>query len=50
MNQPSEALMDQVFPNVPVRDGIEEFETLLSVKKAQDLLGYTPDHSWRAYL
>jgi hypothetical protein len=35
---------------VPVRDGIGEFETLLSITKARDLLGYMPAHSWRAYL
>jgi hypothetical protein len=50
MNRPSEALMDQVFPDVPVRDGIGEFETLLSITKPRDLLGYMPAHSWRAYL
>jgi nucleoside-diphosphate-sugar epimerase len=50
MNRPSEALMAQVFPDVPVRDGIGEFETLLSITKPRDLLGYMPAHSWRGYL
>lgn len=50
MNRPSEALLAQVFPDVPVRDGIGEFETLLSITKPRDLLGYIPAHSWRAYL
>ncbi len=47
MNRPSRALMAEVFPGVPLRGEIEEFETLLGIKKAQRLLGYTPQYSWR---
>jgi hypothetical protein len=39
--------MAQVFPDVPVRDYVGEFETLLSIGKARELLGYMPAHSWR---
>jgi hypothetical protein len=35
---------------VPVRDSVGNFDTLLSVKKAGDLLGYLPQHSWREFV
>jgi nucleoside-diphosphate-sugar epimerase len=38
MNRSSAKLMEDVFPDVPLKDGIEEFETLLSVEKARNLL------------
>jgi nucleoside-diphosphate-sugar epimerase len=47
MNRPNRELMAEVFPAVPLRAGTGDFETLLSVKKAERLLGYTPQHSWR---
>ncbi len=47
MNRPNRELMAEVFPNVPLRDGIGEFETLLSIQKARQQLGYTPQYSWR---
>ena len=50
MKTPSVDLMAQVYPGVEVRGNIGTYETLLSVKKAQDLLGYVPGHSWRDYL
>jgi nucleoside-diphosphate-sugar epimerase len=50
MNRPNLDLMMEVFPNVTVLDGTGEFETLLSVSKAHEMLGYTPEYSWRQYL
>jgi nucleoside-diphosphate-sugar epimerase len=47
MNRPSRELMAEVFPNVPIRGDIGEFETLLSVDKARRMLGYSPDFTWR---
>jgi len=47
MKTPSRALMAQVFPAVPIRGEIGEFETLLSIAKARRLLGYAPKYSWR---
>lgn len=47
MNRPSRALLAEVFPEVPLRGEIEEFETLLSITKARKLLGYQPAYSWR---
>ncbi len=47
MNRPSHELLAEVFPGVPLRGEIEEFETLLSIRKARKLLGYNPQFSWR---
>ena len=47
MNRPSADLMAEVYPDVELRDGLGEFETLLSTEKARRLLGYEPEYSWR---
>lgn len=47
MTAPNDALLDDVFPDVPRRDGIGEHTTLLSIDKARRVLGYSPEHSWR---
>jgi hypothetical protein len=39
--------MAEVYPDVPVRGELAEFETLLSIAKARRLLGYEPRYSWR---
>jgi nucleoside-diphosphate-sugar epimerase len=35
------------FPGVPVRPGLGEFETLVSVDKARERLGFVARHRWR---
>lgn len=47
MHRPSAELMAEVFPGVPVRAGLGEHETLLSIDKARRVLGYDPVWSWR---
>ena len=47
MNKPNAYLMSEVYPGVPLRDGTGDFETLLSIDKARELLGYAPGYSWR---
>jgi nucleoside-diphosphate-sugar epimerase len=47
MNRPSSELMREVFPGVPVRANLGEFETLLSIGRAREVLGYEPKYSWR---
>ena len=47
MNRPSADLMAEVYPDVELRGGVGEFETLLSIEKARRLLGYEPAFSWR---
>ncbi len=47
MERPSEELMAEAFPEVPLRKRLGERETLLDIARAQERLGYTPQHSWR---
>jgi nucleoside-diphosphate-sugar epimerase len=47
MKRPSRELMAEVFPGVPLADGVEGTETLLSIDKARHVLGYDPRFSWR---
>jgi len=47
MPQPSRDLMAEVFPGVPVRDGVGGNDTLLGIGKARRLLGYDPVFTWR---
>jgi nucleoside-diphosphate-sugar epimerase len=42
----SELLADQ-FPGTEIRRELGDHETLLSIDKARDLLGYEPEFSWR---
>ncbi len=48
MSRHSAELAAEVFPDVPVTKQLGPHETLLSVAKARDLLGYEPRHSWRS--
>ncbi len=48
MNRTNRELMAEVFPGVPLREDVGDFDTLLSVDKARKLLGYAPQYSWRA--
>jgi nucleoside-diphosphate-sugar epimerase len=47
MQRPSRELMAEVFPGVPVADGVAEHGTLLSIDKARAMLGYSPQFTWR---
>jgi nucleoside-diphosphate-sugar epimerase len=50
MNRPSRELMAEVYPSVPYRPTAGDFDTLLSIEKAQKLLGYDPHWSWRDHI
>jgi nucleoside-diphosphate-sugar epimerase len=50
MDRPSAELMAEVFPGVPIRRTLGEFETLLAVDRARADLGYSPAHSWRDHV
>ena len=39
--------MAEIFPGLPVCDGVQGTDTLLSIDKARRVLGYSPDFSWR---
>jgi nucleoside-diphosphate-sugar epimerase len=47
MQRPSRELMAEVFPGVPVGDGVTGHDTLLGIDKARRMLGYSPDFTWR---
>jgi UDP-glucose 4-epimerase len=47
MSRPNTALVAEEFPGVEIRRDLGEHDTLLSIDKARDVLGYRPQHSWR---
>jgi nucleoside-diphosphate-sugar epimerase len=46
MRRDSADLMAEVYPSVPLRRAIAGRETLLSIERAGQLLGYDPQHGW----
>jgi len=50
MTRPSADLMAEVFPGVPIRDGVTGTQTLLSIDRARKYLGFEPEHSWRDHV
>ena len=50
MNRPSAELLAEVFPGTGLRRPVGEFETLLSIDRAREILGFEPAHSWRDHL
>lgn len=48
MSRPNDALLDEVFPGVPRKRPFGAHDTLLSIDKARRILGYEPEHTWRA--
>jgi nucleoside-diphosphate-sugar epimerase len=47
MTRPNAELMAAFYPSVPFTAEVRQNETLLSIGKAQRLLGYEPQYSWR---
>jgi hypothetical protein len=47
MNRPSCELLAEVFPDAPLTRELGQFDTLLAIDGAKQLLGYQPRHSWR---
>ncbi|MFP8952459.1 NAD-dependent epimerase/dehydratase family protein [Natrialbaceae archaeon A-arb3/5] len=43
----SETLAAEYFPDATHRSSFEDYETLISIDAARDLLGWEPEHSWR---
>lgn len=44
---PTAELVATHFPDVPVRRPLGEFETLVSIDRARERIGYAPEHLWR---
>jgi nucleoside-diphosphate-sugar epimerase len=47
---PTAELLRRFYPKVPVKGELGEYETLLSNRKARQMLGFRPEHSWRKYV
>jgi nucleoside-diphosphate-sugar epimerase len=47
MDRPSRDLLVEVYPDVELTREIGEFETLLAIDHAREVLGFDPRHSWR---
>jgi nucleoside-diphosphate-sugar epimerase len=47
MNRPSREVLAEVFPDARLSREIGEFETLLAIDRAKQVLGYQPRYSWR---
>ncbi|HWK68880.1 MAG TPA: NAD(P)-dependent oxidoreductase [Rhizobiaceae bacterium] len=47
MSRPNAELMAEIYPDIALKEGVGENETLLSIDKARRILGYEPQHSWR---
>jgi nucleoside-diphosphate-sugar epimerase len=47
MKRPNRELLDEYFPDLPLREGMGDHDSLLSIGKARRLLGYEPAFSWR---
>ncbi|WP_152360401.1 NAD-dependent epimerase/dehydratase family protein [Microlunatus speluncae] len=50
MNRPSAELLAEVFPGTELTREIGEYETLLAIDRAREVLGYQPEHSWRDHV
>jgi nucleoside-diphosphate-sugar epimerase len=50
MDRPSAELLREVFPDTPLTRDVGEYDTLLAIDRARDVLGFTPQHSWRQHL
>lgn len=50
MSRPNSELIAEVFPDVPITGEFSDNDTLFSIDKARDLLGYEPQHSWRNHV
>ncbi len=47
---PTKELLQRFYPDVPVRGELGEYESLLSNRKARDMLGFREKHNWRDYV
>ena len=50
MNRPSAQLLAEVYPGVRLTRDVGEYDTLLAIDRAREILGFTPAHSWRDHV
>jgi nucleoside-diphosphate-sugar epimerase len=49
MSRRNDDLLDTVFPKTARKRKLKDNESLISIDKAKEVLGYRPKHSWRKY-
>ncbi|HVZ02647.1 MAG TPA: NAD(P)-dependent oxidoreductase [Dongiaceae bacterium] len=49
-NLPTAELLKRFYPRVKVKHKLGKHEALFSIRKAKEMLGYQPQHSWRKYV
>ncbi|WP_448951044.1 NAD-dependent epimerase/dehydratase family protein [Labrys neptuniae] len=49
-NLPTSELLRRFYPDVPVKGPLGEYETLLSNRRAREVLGFRQEHPWRRYV
>lgn len=47
---PTRELLRRFYPGVPLKRELGEYETLLSNRKAREVLGFREEHNWRKYV
>jgi nucleoside-diphosphate-sugar epimerase len=47
---PTAELLKRFYPKVKVKQKLGKYECLFSNRKARDILGFRPQHSWRKYV
>lgn len=47
IDRPSAELADEAFPSATRSRPLEGYESLVSIDRARELIGYNPQHSWR---
>lgn len=50
MNRPSADLLAEVYPETRLTRELGEHETLLAIDRAEAVLGWVPEHSWRDHV
>jgi UDP-glucose 4-epimerase len=48
--EPTRDLLRRYYPGVPIRGEVADFGSLISSRRARDLLGYEPELCWREFL
>lgn len=50
MNLTNTELLQRFFPNVPVTEALGDWDSLMSNRKAREVLGFRDQHDWRNYV
>ena len=50
MTTPTAELLQAIFPDIPVRHELGDYQSLFAIEGARELLGFEPRHSWRDHI